>query len=250
MKCKHCGGNITLENAFCPYCGKPNEHAQQHVKDMQMYHGVYEATRSNVQEAAHKYTGSTVRVVIIAVLVILITLLMILAANSYSIKRAWLNSQNDKKSAKIMKQLDTYLEGEDFLAFSKFCEENYIDTYETKFEGYAPAVRASSSYSYVYTSIMEVACPPVYAEMDSQIEYLAENLDYFYKSADMSMYEYYENIDIEKNEKALAAMEDKIELLLRTYCGLTKEEAEGMRSMSKAKRAMTIEEAILNEEQQ
>lgn len=35
MKCKYCGGNLTLEQAYCPHCGRPNEEAEQHVKDME-----------------------------------------------------------------------------------------------------------------------------------------------------------------------------------------------------------------------
>ena len=248
MKCKYCGGNITLETAFCPYCGKPNEHAQKHVRDMEKYQGVYEETRSDLQEAANRYTGSTVRIIIIAVLIILIILLLLLAGNAYSIKRAWIQAQNNKNAETVMKQMDEYLENEDFIAFTHFCNENYIDTYETEFEVYMPVERASQSYSYVYNSIMEVACPPTYADANSRIEYLAENLDYFYNNVDMSQYEYFENIDIEKNEKALAAMEEKVELLLVTYCNFTEEEAKSMKSMSNAKRAVTIEEAILDEE--
>ena len=37
MKCKYCGGNLTLEQAYCPHCGRPNEEAAQHVKDMEHY---------------------------------------------------------------------------------------------------------------------------------------------------------------------------------------------------------------------
>lgn len=247
MKCKYCGGNITLETAFCPYCGKPNEHAEQHARDMQKYHSEYTETKSDVQEAAHKYTGTTVRIIIVALLVIVIILLMVLAGNAYSIKRAWIQSQNKKNVEEIMQKMDEYLINEDYIAFAHFCNENYINTFETEFEMYIPAERASQSYCHVYNSIMEIACPPSYADLDSQIEFLTENLDYFYNNLDMSQYEYYENIDVEKNKKVLATMEQKIELLLVTYCGITDEQAEEMKTMSSAKRAVMIEEGVLNE---
>lgn len=79
------------------------------------------------------------------------------------------------------------------------------------------------------------------------IENLAENLDYFYETLDMSRYEYYKNIDVEKSEKILNAMEEKVKLLLSTYCGLTEEETDSIRTMSKARRAVTLEEAISGE---
>lgn len=247
MKCKYCGGNITLETAFCPYCGKPNEHAQQHAKNMKLYRRVYEKTRKGVQETTHRYTGIIVRIVIIAILVVIITALMVLTDRSYSIKRIWMRNKMERNSAQVMKQMDQYLEAEEFFAFASFCSENYIDTYDSVFESYAPAERASQSYSYVYLDIMKIACPPEYGNRDSMIENLAENLDYFYEALDMSRYEYYKNIDVEKSEKILNAMEEKVKLLLSTYCGLTEEETDSIRTMSKARRAVTLEEAISGE---
>ena len=34
MRCENCGGEISLEAAFCEYCGSPNAHAQSHAKEM------------------------------------------------------------------------------------------------------------------------------------------------------------------------------------------------------------------------
>ena len=50
MKCKYCGGNLTLEQAYCPHCGRPNEEAAQHVKDMEHYKSNFEDTKSDVYE--------------------------------------------------------------------------------------------------------------------------------------------------------------------------------------------------------
>ena len=52
MKCKYCGGNLTLEQAYCPHCGRPNEEAAQHVKDMEHYKSNFEDTKSDVYEVA------------------------------------------------------------------------------------------------------------------------------------------------------------------------------------------------------
>lgn len=120
MKCKYCGGNITLETAFCPYCGKPNEHAQQHAKNMKLYRRVYEKTRKGVQETTHRYTGITVRIVIIAILVVIITALMVLTDRSYSIKRIWMRNKMERNSAQVMKQMDQYLEAEEFFCICEF----------------------------------------------------------------------------------------------------------------------------------
>lgn len=60
MKCKYCGGNLTLEQAYCPHCGRPNEEAAQHVKDMEHYKSNFEDTKSDVYEVAEKKYGDHV----------------------------------------------------------------------------------------------------------------------------------------------------------------------------------------------
>lgn len=46
MKCKYCGGEISLEDVKCPYCGRENEEAVQHIKDMQYYQGEFEKAKT------------------------------------------------------------------------------------------------------------------------------------------------------------------------------------------------------------
>ena len=247
MRCDNCGGKISLEMAFCPYCGKENVHATQHIRDMQEYRQDYEETKTDVQERAHRFTGTTVRVIVIALLGIMIVLLLVLGGNVYSLKRKLVTARTERNAESVMSQMDIYLEEEDFIAFTVFCEENYIDTFETVFEKYMPVERAASYYRYLYSQLMRIVVPPEYLEMEEAVKDLEECLDQFYRALDKSEYEYYENIDWELNEKSLSAMEKKVNLLLETYCGLTREEAEALKTMTSAKRAMMLEEAILND---
>ena len=64
----------------------------------------------------------------------------------------------------------------------------------------------------------------------------------------MEQYEYYEGTDSAQNRAALAAMEERIGLLLQSFCGLTAEDAKALRGMSEARRAITLEEAMANGE--
>ena len=247
MRCEYCGGSISLEAKECPYCGAPNKHAKEHAEDMQRYHRDFETTRSGVQVAAHKYTGTTVRMIIIAIQVIVILILLVLGGKSYDFRRMWLQSKAERNSEQYMKEMDAYLENEDFIAFMTFCDENYIYTYDTVFEKYIPAERASRYYGYVYQNMMDVQCPPEYHDMEWVLENLVENLDGFYTAIDMNEYTYYEAVDTEANRKALQAMEDKVELMLQSYCGLTIEEAKEFGTLTKARRAIMLEEAVGND---
>ena len=82
MKCKYCGGNLTLEQAYCPHCGRPNEEAAQHVKDMEHYKSNFEDTKSDVYEVAEKNTEIMSHMIIITVLVILCVVVFVVAGAS------------------------------------------------------------------------------------------------------------------------------------------------------------------------
>lgn len=244
MKCNYCGGNLSLETEVCPYCGRPNEQAQKHVRAMKSYRSAFERTKRGVEDSTQRYTGATIRVVMIAVLFIVIIAAFLIGGNAYEFRHMWIQNRAEKNASEYMEIMDRYLEEENFLAFNAFCNENYIYAYDNAYEKYAPVERVSQIYCYVYTDIMKVACPPEYQDMESILESLVESLDYFYGSLNMEDYLYYEGADNEQNRQALQTMEQNVTLMLQTYCGLSKEDAEDFKEQTKARRAVMLEEAV------
>ena len=175
------------------------------------------------------------------------TMLLIFGGKSYEFRRMIVQGRTERNAPKVMAKMDALLEAEDFLAFSAFCDENYVDCFDNAFEKYAPAERASAAFSYVYRDLMSLVAPAEYAQPEDLAAALADNLDYFYDVADIADYEYYDGADSAQNRAALAAMKERVELLLITYCGLSAEEAEAMETMSVARRAIILEEAALDE---
>jgi len=249
MKCENCGGNLSLEDVACPYCGTVNKHAQQHVRDMKRYHGEFQSTRKNVYAVTRKYAGITVRAVVITILVILTVILGVVASESYSIKRNIRQKQAQRHFNEYTNQMEQYLAEEDYLAFHAFVEAHYIDGYDTSYEKYIPSIRAASQYFNLYETIMGAYTQLQwdYADQETferQTAYVAEQLDYFYETLDMESYSYYEGVDSRLNRKALAGMEYNVKALLQTYCGLSPEEAEGLSELSDAKRMLLLEERM------
>lgn len=120
MKCKYCGGNLTLEQAYCPHCGRPNEEAAQHVKDMEHYKSNFEDTKSDVYEVAEKNTEIMSHMIIITVLVILCVVVFVVSARSWSIHRGLLQFDAGIRQSSYMKQMEQYLEDEDYIGLSAF----------------------------------------------------------------------------------------------------------------------------------
>lgn len=248
MKCPYCGGNLSLEDEVCPHCGRLNEQSRQHVKDMQHYKGEFEHTKKHVYIATSQYTKVVVRVVIIAVLVLAIIALFILGGRAYSVRRIVEEHRAERYAAEYIKQLDQYIEEEDFFSFITFCNERRISCYEGMYERYVAVERVAQNYINVYNCIMKLVCPTEYQEQSSAIEQLTGSLDYFYSSMDAEVYEYYEDADNEQSKKAIEVMKDEVSLLLQVYFSISEEEAEQLKELSQAKRAVLIEEAIMGEE--
>ena len=131
MKCKYCGGNLTLEQAYCPHCGRPNEEAAQHVKDMEHYKSNFEDTKSDVYEVAEKNTEIMSHMIIITVLVILCVVVFVVSARSWSIHRGLLQFDAGIRQGSYMKQMEQYLEDEDYIGLSAFCDRHYIRPYSS-----------------------------------------------------------------------------------------------------------------------
>ena len=248
MRCPHCGGEIALEAAYCSYCGKPNEHARRHAGEMQAFRSDYERSKQKVERTLHRFTGSSVRIAIIALLLIANVLLLLLGGRAYSIRRSWIQARSERNAQQCMAEMDRLLAEEDFLAFSAYCEANYIYPYDNAFERYAPAERAARSYSYLYADILRASDPPAYYDKERIVSTLTDDLEYFYSALDMEQYEYYEGADSEQNRSALAAMEKRVALLLQSCCALTAEEAAALRDMSEGRRAFILEEAMADAE--
>lgn len=253
MKCEYCGGNLSLEALKCPHCGRINKHAQQHVSDMNRYHGEFEETQSDVYAVTHNYAGIAARAAVIVGLLILIVILLVIAGESYSIRSDFMERRADKRYEEYSAIMDQYLAEENYQAFYAFCEREYIEGYDNNYESYTPVLRASRNYKYLYDAIMEFYTNkqnPKAEEyrLESGKENLMNYMENFYDILDMKHYEYYEGADSDKNREILQRMEENVKVLLYTYCNLTEEDLAEWGSMSKAKRIVLLEERIGNAE--
>ena len=249
MKCKYCGGNLTLEQAYCPHCGRPNEEAEQHVKDMEHYKSNFEDTKSDVYEVAEKNTEIMSHTIIITVLVVLCVIVFAVAANSWSIHRRWMQWDSGIRQNSYMKQMEQYLEDEDYISFSAFCDMHYIRSYgkNKNYEDYYLLADACGDYRYIYESLMKVVTDNTHSS--DRISGLYEDIAEYYERLEKILHpgdnEYmeqqYQKLPEEK-QKAILQMETNVKILLQTYFGMTPEETENFGKMSNAQKVVLLEE--------
>uniref|UniRef100_UPI0040571797 hypothetical protein n=1 Tax=Acetatifactor sp. TaxID=1872090 RepID=UPI0040571797 len=249
MKCEFCGADLSLEAEYCASCGQLNKHAQQHVRDMKRYHGEFENTKKGVYTATKKYTQITVRMVVIAIMVIAIGLIWLLYNQAYDIRRSIKQGAASRKEEEYSIIMDNYLKEEKFREFSNFCTQKGIEYYyaDGAFEKFVPMYNAVYYYLYTLDSMMDLVSIVEKEEGNERyVENVCEYLNYFYQYCDLENFSYYANAKRQENMDAIAAMNNNIEIMLQVYCGLTEEEAASLKGLSEAKRTVLIEEKMGN----
>ena len=148
MKCKYCGGDVTLQDHFCPHCGRPVDQALRHQKEMREYETEFEETK---REAINKISVSSgggtavgIRLAIIVALTIAL-IWMLINLNSYDI-----NQRKEKRLANAnydayVEQIEQYIADRDFVALSRFENKHNLD-WNDKYKEYRDIFYAASSY--------------------------------------------------------------------------------------------------------
>ena len=117
MKCPYCGSPLDLDDNFCSHCGKLNEQVKQHVDEMNRFKAEFTETKEGVYQTTKRYTATTVRVALIAVLVVLNVAVAVVGARYYSFERMLGEADCERHFEEYSAILDTYLEEEDFSEF-------------------------------------------------------------------------------------------------------------------------------------
>ena len=245
MKCKYCGGDVTLQDHFCPHCGRPVDQALRHQKEMREYETEFEETK---REAINKISVSSgggtavgIRLAIIVALTIAL-IWMLINLNSYDI-----NQRKEKRLANAnydayVEQIEQYIADRDFVALSRFENKHNLD-WNDKYKEYRDIFYAASSYEYIYRGILETAFLLKDARSLYYAENLSENVNRFYEQI-LSDRSTYSDADPGKTEAAYNEMEQDMLTLLQKYLHISKEDADSMRELSKSRRKVLIEQAL------
>ena len=245
MKCKYCGGDVTLQDHFCPHCGRPVDQALRHQKEMREYETEFEETkREAIDKISVSSGGGTAVGIRLAMIVVLTIVLiwMLINLNSYDI-----NQRKEKRLANAnydtyVEQIEQYIADRDFVALSRFEDRHNLD-WNDKYKEYRDIFYAASSYEYIYRGALETAFLLKDTRSLYYAENLSENVNRFYEQI-LSDHSTYSDADPEKTKAAYNEMEQDMLVLLQKYLHISKEDADSMRELSKSRRKVLIEQAL------
>ena len=245
MKCKYCGGEVGLEENFCPYCGKPNEQALRHHRDMADYRQRYEETETAVVGKARHYAQIIPRVIVILILMIAAAVMAWVSENVYAIPEEMRRHAAEKHPETVMAELDGYLEDRDYLSFSSCFTYNGLRTYGTAFADYSDVEWCAEDYSFFVQQMEKLFLHRdhekwVKADSDIDIRRLCDALDDFediYARAQR-------NTQKPLHQAAMNDMKENVRDMLRVYLGIREEEMEEFLALSDIRKAARIEEVL------
>lgn len=247
MKCTYCGGEVGLEQKFCPYCGNVNEQAEQHYKDMASFRGRYADTEAEVTRRSDRYAKIIPRCVIIVVLLIATAAMYIFAENAYGLPELKRQRAAERDPEATISTLDAYLEEGDYIAFASYASFNGIRTYGTPFERYKHVYWGASYYKEIVLRLEKIF---LQSERDDSMQYyasddirmLCQSLDYFMEIYDRG----HDDPDTAAYAPYLEDMKDRTMELFHVYLGIDESIADEFLAMSDNRKAAYIEEVLLD----
>ena len=157
MKCENCAADISIENAFCPNCGKPNKYYEAHRADMNEYERRFNETQEEITRKAGIFSRKAVFVTIISVLVALILVEIIVVIQMDEINYAIEKSRNTKNASKIAAELARYEQEGDYLDFYNCYNRYAVIKRGTEVDEYLIVAGATGNYHIFINMISKIA---------------------------------------------------------------------------------------------
>ena len=237
VNCKKCGAPLSLNEAFCPYCGEANPEAQEHLKKLRELDEQFEiASQEVTAEVKKSRTGYGI---LITLVMLLFANLMIFAMHQVSYNIASGIIAGRMTESEIKAQLDQFLEEGEYIELNLFMNKfslSYLD-YEdyskiSYLAGYQNRIiEAMTQYLYSKDSYADPLVKTCQAIIDYENEYAS------LKKGDNS-------------ESVLFHM-DKVNTevngFLRNYLRLTEEDIAGIKNLNESSLLILVNERLKNE---
>ena len=122
VNCKNCGAPLSLNDAYCPHCGKPNELAKRHIRDMQQFRGEFEETKEEVIRQTRRISAVSVRIALISVMIVLSILCYIFGSNAWSMIRNAGRRNSRANAEEHLARIEEMLQNEEYRDLAAYIE--------------------------------------------------------------------------------------------------------------------------------
>ncbi|MBQ1770868.1 MAG: zinc ribbon domain-containing protein [Clostridia bacterium] len=244
MKCKYCGGEVSLSEKYCPYCGRLNEQTAEHAEAMRQFRKDYAETKAGVMETTKRFSGTAANAVIIAILAILLVASIFIGNNAWDIAYQSIKSNAIRHEAEYSQIMDDYLRKEQFLEYHAFAEKRGTTMYSRDaFSSFRQISYVVDSYCSFYRALTDVICAEEYRNAEYRISSINNGLSNFYEQInDYRTRDSVEHTDL--HDRAVEVMETNVGYLLDTYLSIGAEDVAEYKGATEGRRLTMIESAV------
>lgn len=237
VNCKKCGAPLSLNEAFCPYCGEPNLEAQEHLKKLQELDEQFQNTSREVAAEVKKSKKGYGILVILVMLLLANLVVFVMHQASYDIAERIIAGKMTEKEIKT--KLDEFLEEGEYIEMDLFMEKfslsyrdyedyskiSYLANYQNRM------IETMTQYLYSSDTYGDPLVRTCQAIKDYEDEYTS------LKKRDNS-----DTVRFHMNQ-----INTEVNGFLRNYLNLTEEDIAGIKDLNESSLLILVNERLNNE---
>ena len=247
MKCISCGGEISLTDRVCPYCGRELTETVSHRSDLEKYRRKNESIKSFLGRVLSENVPMVVSSVILALLLIGILVAGYITENACHFREDAMRKESVKHYEEYSAKIRKYLDAADYTGFAAFKEYHSIAEYEEPYED----LNLLWEITKEYTSLVEkVESSVVYAADAKRYRPQGDVLDCYLAINDFYQELAYQSAEIETDpyKDYIYDMKKKADLMLEIYLGLDEKERAAYFAGSEIDQKAYLEEVLIGDE--
>ncbi len=237
VNCKKCGAPLSLNEAFCPYCGEANPEAQEHLKKLRELDEQFEsASREVAAEVKKSKKGYGILVILV---MLLLANLVIFAMHRMSYDIADRIIAGKMTESEIKAQLDQFLEEGEYIELDLFMNKfslSYRDYEDYSKISYLAGLQSrviEAMTRYLYSS--DAYDDPLVKTCQAIVDYEEEYTSLKKRENSESVRFHMEKINAEMNG------------FLRNYLRLTEEDIAGIKDLNESALLILVNERLNHE---
>ena len=248
MKCGNCGGEISLEDKECPFCGSINKDAVEHIKAMEEYRKRYENTEKEVTTKTKRFAGMAVKAAILVVLLIGIGITAVVSDRAYGFPEKSRRRAALKDPAACRTIMKENLDNGDYCGYTAYVTYNNIPVYDDRFSDFKNVNYCADYYRDTLASLERII---MHGDDEKWLKWEASSdtgrfcryLKEFYTSLE-------DRKGREENEDFKAYYDDMradMDAAISVYLGMDDDKRTQFLEMSENKMSAYLEEVVLGE---
>ncbi|MBR5348809.1 MAG: hypothetical protein IK125_06195 [Lachnospiraceae bacterium] len=246
MKCYSCGGEVSLTDEKCPYCGRSLKETAGHREDKKQYEQRSEKAKGKLAKAISGHIPIVISAAVMILLIIGICVAAYIKDNAYHFRSDAARRESVKKYDEYTVKINEYLNAGDYTGFAAFKEYHNIAEYEEPYDDLNLLWDVVQDYTRLVSNVEDAMMYGPEARRyspETDIFNCRSAIDNFYHD-----FEYHRSeIEKDKYSEYMLDMKKKADLILKIYLGIGEDKLDDFLAGSINEKEAYLEEVILHD---